>query len=396
MKMFFTALALLGSLWSFPAVADDYTLDTGDTLRVHVSEWTDMSGEFTLDADGQISLPRAGRIDARGLSLTEATARIQATIDDRMQTQTGLNLTVDIANFRSFYVLGTEEAGAYEYRPGLTVLQAVALAGGPLRPVDVTGGRAERDAIAARGDMLLARSQRDVMRVRRARFEAELEGSEDFTLPGGTDADDPIVADALRVERLAIARRSKELAGSIAYQKEVILLYEEELKSIAAQIESREEQIAVIEGDYEQARSLLERGLTTTQRETGIRQELAIAITLRRDLDTRIVQIRQNIAEAKREVTNLDDEFAQDTLNDLQKTQADILIAEAQYVTAMQLLGEAQSFETNVRSDARSGQSGLRYYIQRTLLEDTQEIEATETTTVRPGDVVIVERSLPE
>jgi polysaccharide biosynthesis/export protein ExoF len=394
MRSLLTALALLGTVWSLPVEAEDYTLDTGDTLRLHVHEWPDVSGRFTVDAIGQINLPMAGRINARGASVTEATELIQAALDARMQTQAGLNLTVDIETYRPFYVLGTVDAGAFEYRPGLTVLQAVALAGGPLRPTDLAGARTERDAITARGDMLLARSQRDVLRVRLARLEGELNGADDFALPEGVDVDDPVVADAVRVERLAFERRRGVLVGSIKHLQEMVVLYEEERASIEAQIESREEQIALIEVDYEVARSLVERGLATSQRETGVRQELAIAITLRRDLDTRIVQLRQNIAEATREIAALSEEFSREAIEDLRGVKAEILIAEAQYATAMHLMAEAQSFETRVRADTRTGQGGLRYYIQRTGPESTQELEAAETTPVRPGDVVIVERSL--
>jgi polysaccharide biosynthesis/export protein ExoF len=396
MRRLLASLAVGTALLGGPSWAEEYLLDTGDTIRLHVFEWPDLSGEFTVNAQGQFNLPMAGRIDARGMTLDEASDRIQATLNERMGSRTPLNMTVDMAEYRSFYVLGTEMAGAFEYRPGLTVLQAVALAGGPLRLPDTAGARVERDAISARGDMLLARSQLDVLRVRIARLEAELDGEDGFDLPAAleSDASEAGIAEAMRTETLMFERRREAREGTLAHIRRMIELYEEELASVRAQIESREDQIAIIEEDYENARSLVEQGLAPAQRELALRQELAIAVTLRRDLDTRIVQIRQNIEESRREIDEIHEAFFEEALEDLQDTRAEIVIADATYATAQRLLAEAQQFETTIRRAGEADGATMRFFIQRQEAGEHDETEVTETTAVRPCDVIIVERTL--
>ena len=55
------------------AAADepDYTLGTGDRLRIAVYERADLSGEFTVGPSASLSLPLLGRIRVEGLTLAQ-------------------------------------------------------------------------------------------------------------------------------------------------------------------------------------------------------------------------------------------------------------------------------------------------------------------------------------
>jgi len=111
------------------AAAVEYRLGPGDKLRVDVYRVDEMSGEYTVDGDGRITLPLAGKFDASGLTADA----LQAAITSRLSTDfvKDARVTVSVVSFRPFYVLGeVNQPGEFAYVPGMTVYAAVAKAGG--------------------------------------------------------------------------------------------------------------------------------------------------------------------------------------------------------------------------------------------------------------------------
>lgn len=111
------------------ASAAEYRLGPGDKLRILVFNRTELSGEFTLSNQGRISYPLVGEIDAAGLTLPEFSTRLSDSLRDGIVREP--NVSVEIAAYRPFYILGeVANPGTYPYSPGLTVINAVATAGG--------------------------------------------------------------------------------------------------------------------------------------------------------------------------------------------------------------------------------------------------------------------------
>lgn len=106
-----------------------YKLDSGDKLRIFVYGQPNLSRLYMVDGEGRISVPLIGEVGVRG-STTKGVAR---TITRRLGTQfvKDPQVTVDIAQYRPFFILGeVRNAGQYPYVSGLTVQAAVAIAGG--------------------------------------------------------------------------------------------------------------------------------------------------------------------------------------------------------------------------------------------------------------------------
>jgi len=104
-------------------------LAAGDKIRVTVYGEDRISGEYQIDPDGLISLPLAGTIRAAGLTKPA----LETALADKLAGKYLKNpkVTVDVVNFRPFYVLGeVQKPGEYPYRSGLNVLSAIAIAGG--------------------------------------------------------------------------------------------------------------------------------------------------------------------------------------------------------------------------------------------------------------------------
>lgn len=108
----------------------DYVLGPNDRLRVSVFGEPSLSGEFVIDGSGRASLPLVGEVSATGLSVRQ----FERAFEDALEAGEFLNeprVAAEVLNFRPFYILGeVTRPNQYPYAAGLSVLNAVATAGG--------------------------------------------------------------------------------------------------------------------------------------------------------------------------------------------------------------------------------------------------------------------------
>jgi polysaccharide export outer membrane protein len=126
------ALAQAQALPSAPPVdttADNYVLGPNDRVRLKVYGEPDIAGEYEIDSTGQVSIPLAGHIKAAGLTTRQLERSISSALAKGIVRDPRVN--VEIALYRPYYILGeVKKGGEYPYRLGLTVMDAVASAGG--------------------------------------------------------------------------------------------------------------------------------------------------------------------------------------------------------------------------------------------------------------------------
>ena len=108
---------------------DDYQLGAADKVRIIVFDEPTLSGEFTVNANGALSLPLIGDVPVRGLTPTQVAARIRDALKGGYLLEP--KVSIDVLTFRPFYILGeVNKPGEYPYSSGLTVDAAVAMAEG--------------------------------------------------------------------------------------------------------------------------------------------------------------------------------------------------------------------------------------------------------------------------
>lgn len=120
-----------GNLPPIPTASDaDYQLGPGDQVRVITFGDEQMTGEFRVKDDGDISLPLVGPVKAAGRTPTQLQAEItQALVDKNLYKSP--SVSVEVTAYRPVFVLGeVTRPGQYPYQPGMTVQTAVAVAGG--------------------------------------------------------------------------------------------------------------------------------------------------------------------------------------------------------------------------------------------------------------------------
>lgn len=132
--LFCVLLAACGSGWNYqpsaaPAAATDYTVSPGDTLTLRIYGEPDLSGDFTVSPKGSVELPLVGAVDVKGRKLSEVGNFISAAYANGYLKNP--RVAAEIKNYRPVYLVGeVGSPGSYPYRDGLTLVNAVALAGG--------------------------------------------------------------------------------------------------------------------------------------------------------------------------------------------------------------------------------------------------------------------------
>jgi polysaccharide export outer membrane protein len=111
------------------AQADTYLLSPGDKLKVTVFNEPDLTGEFQINQAGDIAFPLVGTVPAARLSAAEFQNQLLRRL--RNGYVRNARVSIEIASYRPFNVFGeVRNAGQYPFRPGLTVQDAIAIAGG--------------------------------------------------------------------------------------------------------------------------------------------------------------------------------------------------------------------------------------------------------------------------
>jgi polysaccharide export outer membrane protein len=107
-----------------------YKLGGGDQLRIITFGNDQLTGQFRVDDQGKIAMPLIGNVDAAGLSPSELATKLSETLKDQKFLKDP-SVSVEVLAYRPIYVLGeVAKPGQYAYQPGMTVLTAVAIAGG--------------------------------------------------------------------------------------------------------------------------------------------------------------------------------------------------------------------------------------------------------------------------
>ncbi len=106
-----------------------YVLDAGDRLRINVFGEADLSGVYNVSSEGIISFPLIGEIKAAGLSAQALAFNLESRLKDGYLRKP--SVSIDIDTHRPFYIMGeVKTPGSYNYVSDMTVLKAVAMAGG--------------------------------------------------------------------------------------------------------------------------------------------------------------------------------------------------------------------------------------------------------------------------
>lgn len=106
-----------------------YRIGAGDRLTIRVVGQPDLTNDYLVDGAGNISFPLVNSILLAGMTADEAAFAIASRLRNGFLRNP--DVTVQVTELRPFYILGeVNQAGSFPYRSGMTVQNAVAIAGG--------------------------------------------------------------------------------------------------------------------------------------------------------------------------------------------------------------------------------------------------------------------------
>jgi exopolysaccharide production protein ExoF len=387
-------LATLGIFVSLlePAVGAEYALGPQDKVRLKVVEWragkaeyyewTPLGAEYTINAAGRVSLPLIGEIHAEGRTSDQLARAITGELYKRTGSMGIQEAAVEIVQYRPFYVLGdVDRPGEFAFRPGLSVLQAVGVAGGLHRPSEA----GMRERINATGNFEGARLELRRAYVRRARLEAELAEKSTITLPPELTTEKEI-GSLLAEESTILITRRDALQSQLTALSELRALYEKEIASLERKRSTQEKQIALAQRELNAVGSLVDKGLAVTSRQFALERTTADLQSGMLDVETALVRARQEMRKTERDATDLVKDGKAKASSELREAKANI----EQLINRMNT-SESVIAETVSAPRAVGSAKSLSYWIQRNRDGAVSTFSAGEATRVEPGDVVRVE-----
>lgn len=107
----------------------EYRLGVGDKVKVNIFGHAELSGDLVVNGGGNVVLPLINDVSAVGLTTYELAERITGKL--KPDYLINPRVTVELLSYRPYYILGeVNHSGSFPYVEGMTVLNAVALAGG--------------------------------------------------------------------------------------------------------------------------------------------------------------------------------------------------------------------------------------------------------------------------
>jgi polysaccharide biosynthesis/export protein len=138
-----TGAVLLVLAASITNARAEYRLAPGDVIDFAVAGVPDLHQKTPVDIDGLAAFPLAGSVKASGLTLAELRDALGSLFAKKEFRERGYNskiqpdviskdeISVTIGEYRPIYLAGdVSKPGSQTYRPGMTVRQAISLAGG--------------------------------------------------------------------------------------------------------------------------------------------------------------------------------------------------------------------------------------------------------------------------
>ena len=377
--------------------ASDYMVRADDRLKIKIFQYPELSGEYTVSANGTISIAAIGEIPVDGLSTKEVANRIserfvRAGLSDKPGT------SVEVLQSRPVYVLGdVQKPGEYPFRPGVTVLQAVSLAGGWLRFNDPGLMRIDRDTINIRGELRNLVRRYNQLIAHRAHLNAELMMNHDVQFPADLvrqARDDSTLSQLIDEERSLLNIRVEAMKNQIESLEQTRGLYEREIEAVSRQIQANKVQYESVGNELKDVKVLVRQGLTTVIRQMSLERMQAQIEMNEQGFQTIILRARQGISQVDQKIFDLKSERNATLTAELQRTRIDLDEVGIKFETNQSLLIEAQLTAPTLVGNSDGVIEARSLTVVRVQDGKAQSIEADEHTELLPGDVLRVQRSI--
>ncbi|TIX85625.1 MAG: hypothetical protein E5V27_01830 [Mesorhizobium sp.] len=341
----------------------------------------ELSGEYIVQEDGTISVPLLGSIPVANRS----TQQVQADLAESFNQLLGRKGLVNILPLERppIYVLGpVKNPGSFKYAAGMTILHAIALAGGldraesePWQKIEAVRETQKRSGAIDTMLKLLARA---------AVLKAERDGTAPkisrqlLELAGATEAANLVNEQSDRRKAVATARKDRERATMRALEaaKQDVAAY--------ARMESFDELIKLRQERVNSMRTLVDRKVLSMTVMDQIQSELSDAQQRRQDARNQYASAKQRLAWLESEVLRTRADLRNDLEVEIETTESQIAANVRELNASEGVLYTLPVTRAQFAKDANSA----TYQIVRQSAAGPVSIESDGMTLLQPGDLV--------
>ncbi|QRY65421.1 polysaccharide biosynthesis/export family protein (plasmid) [Ensifer sp. PDNC004] len=372
-----------------------YRVSVGDVLSFDILDDAELPTSLTIGTDGAAAFPLIGAFKIEGRTIPEAVDALRNEYLSR-QLLTDPKLSLSIVTVRPVLILGeVRTPGSFAYYPGLTVEQAVGLAGGPQ-----TAMSNPADRIIAQAKLRGTIEETDVEIVREAvytaRLYAQLRGSEKVDLKDIPESvkmyvDEASVGPVVAIEEkilktdLLSTKNQMEILNQSIMQTEASLTILDKLK------EQQEEVVALNEQVEARTLALRKRELNTESELSRVKMATSSEKSRLLELISEIGRSNRELANLKLQLETLKANREKEILTLLQEREATLKKLETQRQTTKEQMVLMAAAEVD---SSKQDEVSFLYKIDRETgrgeTKGRQSIQATSLTAVLPGDVIFV------
>ena len=378
-----------------PALADSAPLAPQTKIRVTIVQWMQskgqyerwdaLGGEYSVADDGTVSLPFIGSISVGNLKDTDLTNEIGKRLQEKIGLVQAPAVSIEILEYPPIYVVGdVTTPGQYSFHPGLTVLQSLAMSGGPRRAKE----QEETQSIQIVGE--LREIDHSILRstARLARLQAEMDGAKDIIFDQATGADQQFAAAIYNQERIIFRARANAVERQARAFTELRDLLTTEISTLEEKLTGADDIIKTVEDQLASVKSLVQKGLTVSSRQMDLERLLTTYRSDKLDLVTAVMRGRQAVSEATRNLEGLYDTRRSEVAIEAQSERANLDQFKLKRETLQKLLITDLGSNDGVKNLVVD--LPLTFSVTRRSEGQINQFEASETTVLVPGDVVRV------
>lgn len=373
----------------------DYRLNLGDVLEISIHGFPELRQKAMVELNGDVSLPPAGRIRIVGMNIAEAQAAIRKLVTARPLRQKFAdgreNLTVvaaddvsvSISEYRPVYVTGdVAKPGELVFRPGLTVRQAIALAGGfDIMRYRLVNPFIESADMKGRQESLWTEIAK--VRAETARLRAELDGNQ--SLDESAVRDIPLapsfIDQLVETESATLKGRLEDAAKDQDHLKSLVRMAADRAKTLAATVENEEQGVKEDEKGYAD----LGHGAVSVLRMMDIRHTQVAGSTRVLQARWQLEQAQRDQAEAARNLEHADSARRTELLTALQAANVKANDLQAQLSANSEKLSATSLLKSRLVRGPGAKPSIQLFRSDRNM---RQVVDAVEETSLLPGDTI--------
>ncbi|UCI10466.1 polysaccharide biosynthesis/export family protein [Mesorhizobium sp. B1-1-8] len=341
----------------------------------------ELSGEYTVQEDGTISVPLLGSISVANRSARQVQADLLETFGQLLGRKGLVNI---LSLERSpIYVLGpVKNSGSFKYAPGMTILHAIALAGGldlgasePWQKIEAARETQKRSGAIDAMAKLLARSA--VLKAERDSTQPKIP-AQLLELVGATEAANLVQEQSDRREAAAIARKSRQRAilSELEAAKQDMVGY--------GHVESLDELVKLRQERVNAMRSLVDRNVLSQTVLDQVQSDLSDAKQRQRDALNQYADAKRRLASLESEALQIQADIRSNLETEIETNENQIAANESELKVSEGVLETLPVTEAKFAKDPNR----VTYQIVRQSAAGPVSIASVGMTLLRPGDLV--------